>query len=124
MYLLTASGLTLWSAVISSLVTAAPLEENQRSALSPGILWGACDGSLEALKVAGGYNGTIDCANLTVPLDYTNSSSSATIQLNLLHIQVPNGKSKGTVQINLGGPGIPGRSDLASRISIFQTYVL
>ena len=78
---------------------------------------------METAKVKGGYNGTIDCAKLTVPLDYTNKSSNATIDLNLVRVPVATGKKKGTLQFNFGGPGIAGRSRLVSSAGNWQVYV-
>ncbi|KAH7400966.1 hypothetical protein DE146DRAFT_654534 [Phaeosphaeria sp. MPI-PUGE-AT-0046c] len=107
--------LALCSLPFSTLVLAAPFQGR-----SSGIQWGPCDASLEAFKVAGGYNGTINCANLTVPLDYTNKSSNATIDLNLLRIPAPKGKSKGSLQFNFGGPGLVARSQLAQQVLTWQ----
>jgi hypothetical protein len=122
MVLLTLRQLALYSSILTSLVLAAPLKGEHLAKRTAGILWGACDAYFEELKVKGGYNGPIHCANLTVPLDYTNKSSSATIQLNLIKAPVPGGNSKGTVQFNFGGPGIVGRESLAPAISTYQAY--
>jgi hypothetical protein len=88
---------------------------------SSGIQWSQCDNILVETAIETGYNGTINCANLTVPLDYTTKTSNATIQLNLLHVPVPSGRTKlGSVQLNYGGPGIVGRAELAATITTFQ----
>jgi hypothetical protein len=86
--------------------------------------WSQCDSILTELSVLSGYNGTVNCANLTVPLGYTNNTSNATIELNFLHVPVSNGRSEtGTVQLNYGGPGLAGRAELASSITIYQAYM-
>jgi hypothetical protein len=60
---------------------------------SSGIQWSQCDNILVETAIETGYNGTINCANLTVPLDYTTKTSNATIQLNLLHVPIPSGRT-------------------------------
>jgi hypothetical protein len=100
---------------------AAPLEGDNLHIRATGIQWGSCDDTIQAVVKAGNYNGTIGCANLTVPLDYTNKSLDATVPLNLFYVPVPAGKSKGTIQFNFGGPGLPGRTELASQIAVWQS---
>lgn len=113
-----ARSLALYSLTFAPLVFAAPFQSR-----SSGLQWGPCDAELEATKVKGGYNGTIHCAKLTVPLDYTNKSSNATINLDLVRVPVPTGKSKGTLQFNFGGPGIAGRPQLVAQAVTWQVYV-
>lgn len=110
--------LALYSLPFAPLVLAAPSK-----ARSSGIQWGPCDAELEATKVTGGYNGTIHCAKLAVPLDYTNKTCNATIDLDLVRVPVPIGKSKGTLQFNFGGPGIAGRPQLVKQATTWQVYV-
>jgi hypothetical protein len=91
---------------------------------SSGIQWSQCDTALVNIATKAGYNGTINCANITVPLDYTDKLSNATIQLNLLHAPIPSGRTKlGTVQLNYGGPGLVGRAELARTLPLYQVYV-
>nr|XP_036588199.1 TAP domain-containing protein [Colletotrichum truncatum]KAF6799340.1 TAP domain-containing protein [Colletotrichum truncatum] len=54
----------------------------------------------------------IQCANLTVPLDYTQPNSSKTIELQLLRIPAARQPSKGSILFNFGGPSIAGRPSL------------
>jgi hypothetical protein len=118
MFLVSARYLALCSLPFAPLVLAAPLQSR-----SSGIQWGPCDATLEATKVESGYNGTISCAKLPVPLDYTNKTSNATIDLDLVRVLVAAGESKGTLQFNFGGPGIAGRSRIVSSAATWQVYV-
>ncbi|KAF5501858.1 putative hydrolase [Colletotrichum aenigma] len=70
------------------------------------IEWGACTE----------FNSTepIQCANLTVPLDYTSPNSSKTLDLQLLRIPATRQPSKGSILFNFGGPGIAGRPTMAA----------
>jgi pimeloyl-ACP methyl ester carboxylesterase len=55
----------------------------------------------------------MDCGTLLVPLDYTNTSSNATLELQLARIPALSRPSRGSIQFNFGGPGEPGRPLLA-----------
>ncbi|KAL2061477.1 hypothetical protein VTL71DRAFT_6854 [Oculimacula yallundae] len=86
--------------------TASPLKH-----IRSGINWGPCS-----------INGTlaIDCANFTVPLDYTDTASNRTLSLELLRVPAINGPSRGSIFFNFGGPGIAVRSSLASQAHLLQ----
>jgi hypothetical protein len=75
---------------------------------NPKIDWGTCD---EAV-----VNTTLpaDCANFTVPLDYT-ASGGDTIQLQLARIKAVVQPAKGTILLNFGGPGQESRGSLAAQ---------
>ena len=75
------------------------------------IQWGPC--SIESPL-------DTQCANLTVPRDYTQPNSSATVQLELLKVPAVKGPSKGSILFNFGGPGVPTQSNLASRAELYQ----
>ncbi|EFQ34908.1 uncharacterized protein GLRG_10052 [Colletotrichum graminicola M1.001] len=80
---------------------------------SEGVEWGPCsDVFLSPMP--------IECGNLTVPLDYANSSSSETINLELLKVKALNGPSKGSILFNFGGPGVGTRISLAERANLLQ----
>ncbi|EQB55567.1 hypothetical protein GCG54_00014647 [Colletotrichum gloeosporioides] len=55
----------------------------------------------------------IQCANLTMPLDYTSPNSSKTLDLQLLRIPATRQPSKGSILFNFGGPGVAGRPTMA-----------
>ncbi|KAK2612661.1 hypothetical protein QQS21_001278 [Conoideocrella luteorostrata] len=75
------------------------------------IKWSTCDPKA--------FNTTLtsDCANFTVPLDYTSPNATETIVLELARIKAPIQPAKGTILLNFGGPGSPGRSELAGQAS-------
>ena len=54
------------------------------------------------------------CANFTVPLDYGDLSSNATVRLELLKVTARHTPSRGSIFFNFGGPGIPTRKALAA----------
>ena len=80
------------------------------------INWGPCTG----------LNGTasILCGNLTVPLDYTEPNSNATLRLELLKVAATNAPSKGSILFNFGGPGIASRKSLASQATYLLKYTI
>lgn len=63
----------------------------------------------------------IVCGSLQVPLDYTNVSSTKTLDLHLYKIAVANGtKSKHSVLLNFGGPGNDGLNNFSMNSSALQ----
>jgi len=88
-----------------SITAASGAVVHQNSVRNSKIQWGPCPESL---------NATIDvtCAKLPVPLDYTNSSSTETLELNLIRYPAQNGPSKGTILLNFGGPGQDGLTSM------------
>ena len=55
----------------------------------------------------------VQCADLTVPLDYSAKKSNSTLTLELLRVPALKKPSKGSVLFNYGGPGQVGRMQLA-----------
>lgn len=77
------------------------------------IEWKACElGLKEAVPFL--------CGSLTVPLDYTNESNDATIDLDLQKVEALTQPSKGSILLNFGGPGSSGKPDLAYFAPILQ----
>ncbi len=62
------------------------------------IEWGACPSSFPNPV-------PIECATYAVPLDYTDKSSKATVNLEMLRIRAPTQPSLGSIFVNFGGPG-------------------
>lgn len=81
------------------------------SAATQKIKWGPC-----------GFNGTLPivCGNLSVPLDYTDKSSKATLTLNVIKAPTAHKPSRGSILFNFGGPGGDGQQNLASIASAMQ----
>lgn len=55
-----------------------------------------------------------ECSNFTVPLDYLDTSTNRTLTLQVARIPAVNGKSRGSIFFNFGGPGFGTRQDLVS----------
>ncbi|EFE37774.1 proteinase, putative [Trichophyton verrucosum HKI 0517] len=91
---------------------ASPVTTSGRNQSEGKISWGPCD-----------INATlpIQCGSLGVPLDYTDSKSNATLNLQLLKVPAINGASKGSILFNFGGPGFGARAKLAGAAKILQT---
>ncbi|KAK3384095.1 TAP-like protein-domain-containing protein [Lasiosphaeria ovina] len=72
-------------------------------AASSKIHWGPCD--------LGEFNTTLSlqCATLRVPLDYSHPNSSSKIDLKVVKIPAAVQPSRGSIQLNFGGPGLPSR---------------
>ncbi|UNI17089.1 hypothetical protein JDV02_003467 [Purpureocillium takamizusanense] len=70
------------------------------------IQWGPCNQTI--------VNTTLptECADFTVPLDYTTPSSKETIRLQIARIEAKVQPARGTILINFGGPGSNGRTSL------------
>lgn len=105
--------LTLTSAAIAS-----PLNRRNdtQDGTGMGIKWGECD-----LLSLG--NAPIECANLTVPLDYTKPVANETVRLSLVKVPATEKESKGSILFNFGGPGSEARQSLASLGEELQKYV-
>lgn len=76
---------------------------------TPKIRWGACND----LALNRGSDQILKCANLSVPLDYTEPSSNEKLSLELIKVPASHQPSKGSILFNFGGPGFTGRSSLA-----------
>lgn len=87
---------------LSALVQANPVAIEPRANT---IQWAPCE-----------LNKTIDtqCGSLSVPLDYSNTSDKATIDLEIVKVPAKNKPSKGSIFLNFGGPGASGTADLAA----------
>ncbi|CAG9979506.1 unnamed protein product [Clonostachys byssicola] len=97
--------LLMWTATASPLHTARD---------NTGINWTPCDFPNATLPV--------QCANLTVPLDYSNSSSSETMTLPVFRVQaaVDEASKKGSILYNCGGPGSDCLNDLVALGNVLQ----
>jgi pimeloyl-ACP methyl ester carboxylesterase len=69
-----------------------------------GLQWGPCDIETEGLPV--------ECAKLTVPLDYTDTASNKTLDLDVIKYPAQNGPSQGSILLNFGGPGQDGLNSM------------
>ena len=81
------------------------------------ISWGNCTNpAFNTTRVA------ISCGNLTVPLDYTDPSTSSTLRLELVKVPAVKEPFGGSILFNFGGPGIAGTHDLVALAPLLQLY--
>ncbi|KAM0715831.1 hypothetical protein Q7P37_008345 [Cladosporium fusiforme] len=107
---------TLFKLSLASSAVALP--SNKPTHPSKGnIDWSTCN---ETELTAWGASIAADCGNLEVPLDYSNDSSTEKLTLELLRVPAAVQPSKGSILFNLGGPGEPGRSGLASLDTVLR----
>lgn len=78
------------------------------------IQWGPCD------DIAVNSTIPIECSDFQVPLDYTKPTSNQTLTLQLLRVPAAVQPSQGSIQINFGGPGEPGRGSLVELGNVLQ----
>jgi hypothetical protein len=62
----------------------------------------------------------IDCANLEVPLDYTNKKSDKTLTLTLVKHNATSENPKGSIIMNPGGPGGSGVEEIATKGAMYR----
>lgn len=100
--------------VLATAASAAPLSPRQAgNATSGTIEWGPCT-----------FNGTLPilCGSLAVPLDYSDSRDTRTINLDLVKVPAINGPVRGSIQFNFGGPGYESIRSLASLADYLQKW--
>jgi hypothetical protein len=79
------------------------------------IVWKSCEPEL--LQIA---TTELLCANLTVPLDYTNPESQVTHTLELVKSPARTKTSKGSILLSYGGPGVEGRKNIAATAALYH----
>jgi hypothetical protein len=102
--------------LLTGLGQSKPLETNHETRQNSKIEWKDCELGL-------GEVAPFQCGSLTVPLDYTNESNDATLNLDLQKVAALNQPSKGSILLNFGGPGSSGKPDLAAFAPILQVFV-
>lgn len=77
--------------------------------------WAPCDLDFPSAdqEVIAKHGEPLFCANLSVPLDYSNEKDGRTIDLQLIKIKATNEPFRGSVLTNPGGPGGSGVDWLA-----------
>ncbi|PSN71883.1 alpha/beta-hydrolase [Corynespora cassiicola Philippines] len=93
------------------------LSVSQNETIKQTLIWNNCTEEVSGALPA-------DCAQLTVPLDYTDLESGGTLNLSLIKINATKSPSKGSILINPGGPGVSGVTDLKkSSALIFRSLI-
>jgi pimeloyl-ACP methyl ester carboxylesterase len=75
--------------------------------------WGDCPEELSANATA-----PVECASFAVPLDYSSSNASETLDLSLLRVPAVREPKKGSVLVNFGGPGVGVIASLSNRANM------
>ncbi|RDA86501.1 hypothetical protein CP532_2020 [Ophiocordyceps camponoti-leonardi (nom. inval.)] len=99
----TTTVLSLLAAAVS--VTAASVSNSS-------VRWTACADNM-------GSPLPVDCARMTVPLDYTEPARGG-LELELLRVPAVTQPAQGSILLNFGGPGQPGRQNLALVSAVLQ----
>lgn len=73
------------------------------------IKWTECSSDLTELASL-----PVECAQLNVPLDYTDDKTNKTVALNLIRVPATKQPSLGSILMNFGGPGAGAVSPTAS----------
>jgi pimeloyl-ACP methyl ester carboxylesterase len=98
-----------------SLLTVFSLLFVAQACSSAKIEWGPCqDGEFNTTLTV------VQCGTLSVPLDYTSKVSNESIELELVKVLAPVQPSRGSIQINFGGPGVPTRDYVVAVGPILQ----
>ncbi|KAM0276544.1 hypothetical protein ACHAQH_006645 [Verticillium albo-atrum] len=85
------------------------------------IQWGECGEDVQNITIATGGL-PLQCATLQVPHDYRSPNTTEKLSLELARVPAAVQPSKGSIQFNFGGPGIPSRTSLAAAASIYMNF--
>lgn len=101
--------------LLLSLVPHASKAATVRRSNNTEIKWGPCK-----------LNTTlpVQCAQLSVPLDYTNKSCSDTLNLDLIKYPAQKQPKRGSILLNFGGPGQDGLESMLAYAELMGPYVL
>jgi hypothetical protein len=83
------------------------------------IKWKSCEDYVQKDAVL-----PVTCANISVPLDYTDKKSNATHTLELIKVAASTKSPKGSVIMNFGGPGADGLHTLAAGANVYRESVV
>ncbi|KAH7324345.1 peptidase S33, tripeptidyl-peptidase [Stachybotrys elegans] len=78
------------------------------AAVEAGIAWGECNDLPDTMP------STMQCANFSVPLDYTTGYSNQSLTLQLARLPAAVQPARGSILLNFGGPGATARASLGS----------
>lgn len=94
-----------WSTLAFLLSVAGAVDGSQPQPRQSSLEWTECELDVLTTLVTPDLP-PIECANLSVPLDYTGRLSAEQLSLQLVRIRATQQPSKGSLLINPGGPGI------------------
>lgn len=86
------------------------------------LTWKPCDLAFSTAQQAAidAHGVPLYCSNLKVPLDYTDSRSNATLDLQLIKIEASKEPVKGSIIMNPGGPGASGIEEISSNGPMYR----
>lgn len=89
------------------------------------LKWAPCNLDFpESYKsIIASRNDSLDCATLSVPLDYSNPKDGRSIDLQLIRAKATKEPFKGSILTNPGGPGGSGVEEIALAGSTYSEYV-
>jgi hypothetical protein len=109
------------SLILSSLGLCSPITSHYGHNNST-LKWAPCDldfpPSLNAAVEAHGV--PVYCANLQVPLDYTNPNNGGTLDLQLVKINATTEPFRGSMIMNPGGPGSSGVEEISKNGPMYR----
>ena len=107
--------------VLSSLSFGSPIASSYGHHNST-LEWVPCDLDVPpTLDAAVGSHGVpVYCANLEVPLDYTNPKNGRTLELQLVKIEATTEPFKGSMIMNPGGPGASGVEEISKNGPMYR----
>lgn len=107
-------GKVLATTILISNSLAYPTDTSKPNTTS--VEWVSCDLDFDIFtkQAIAKHGETLLCANLTVPLDYTEPENGKTIDLQLLRVKANKEPFKGSILTNPGGPGGSGVDWIAS----------
>lgn len=97
------------ASLAASQVAAIPYLQRNGSDDSHGIDWTSCPAEVEEVAT-----GPVQCANISVPLDYTDEDNGKTHTLELIKAPAEEQPALGSIIFNFGGPGGEGLVNLAT----------
>jgi hypothetical protein len=107
--------------LFSRLAFASPVS-NRRVSNNSSLTWVPCDLDFppEHKGNVTAHGAPIYCTTLRVPLDYTNSKSSATLDLQLIKVEATKEPFKGSIIMNPGGPGNSGVDEISKNGPMYR----
>jgi hypothetical protein len=89
---------------------------------SSSLTWTPCDLDFPASQqlIIDAHGAPLFCATLKVPLDYTNSKSTVTLDLQLIKVEATKQPVKGSIIMNPGGPGASGVKEISEKGTMYR----
>lgn len=111
----------LTALLLSKHVFSSPIREAYHTR-DTSLNWAPCDLDFSTTQQAAidAHGVPLYCSTLKVPLDYTNSKSNVTLDLQLIKIEASKQPVKGSIIMNPGGPGASGIEEISSNGPLYR----